>query len=149
MKTILLASIAFAFALTACGGDGSPSGTQSSPASDRPTSTGTITIVEPAEGAQVPGPDVAVRVRVDGATIITSGTASRDVQPDTGHVHVLLKDLSGGGGGEGRTLTLLAGAEYTIEDLQPGRYIVTVEFAAADHGSFDPRVKDAVTITVT
>ena len=80
-----------------------------------------------------------VRVAVAGATVLTTGAASRDVRPDTGHVHLAV---------DGTTVTLLAGLTYDIKDLTPGNHILQAEFAAADHGYFDPRVLATATFTV-
>lgn len=129
--------------LTACGGDsgaagGSPTPSPTAPLGERPASTAELTIVEPRFGATVEGPDVDVVVEVEGATVLEE--ASRDLRPDTGHIHVLVND---------RVDTLLAGERYTIAGLDPGEYIIKVEFAAADHGSFSPPVIEIVRVTVT
>ncbi|MFN2613234.1 MAG: hypothetical protein ABR552_00250 [Actinomycetota bacterium] len=62
------------------------------------------------------------------------------VTPDTGHVHVSM---------DGRLLTLYAGSSYTIPSVPPGSHLIQAEFVEANHTPFNPRVLDAVTITVT
>lgn len=128
-----------AVALTACGGGGGAA-PSASPAAERPTSTGTIRILQPGPGAVIEGTSMTVKVKVDGATVLTTGEASKDVQPDTGHVHLAL---------DGQTVTLLAGLQYELKDLTPGQHILQAEFAAADHGYFNPRVLATTTFTVT
>jgi hypothetical protein len=53
------------------------------------------------------------------------------VRPDQGHVHVLV---------DGQ----LAAMNYTLDGklpaLTPGQHVIRVEFVAADHLPFDPRV---------
>ena len=146
-KTVIFGvGMAVAAVLTACGGGGSDAGASPTPSeasptpsnAQRPTSTAELTILEPKLGATVPGPNVDIVVQIQGATLL--GEASRDLRPDTGHIHVSVND---------RVDTLLAGERYTIEDLDPGQYIIKVEFAAADHGSFSPPVIETVKITVT
>ncbi|MGH2829988.1 MAG: hypothetical protein ACRDJM_05845 [Actinomycetota bacterium] len=140
MRRILLASALAGLTLAACGGgDGTPSAASSSPARARPTSTGTISVVHPQPGAVINGTTMRVRVQVTGARVLVSGKASRDVRPDTGHVHLAL---------DGKTVTLLAGLEYEIKDLTPGQHILQAEFAAADHGPFNPRVLATATFSV-
>src|SRR5687768_10032696 len=56
--------------------------------SRRPSSTGTITVLEPRAGATVAVGDVTVRIDLEGATI--SEVVSTDLTPDEGHIHVAL-----------------------------------------------------------
>lgn len=135
--TRLLAVLALA-ALAACGGDdpkATPTGT--STPSPRPSSTATLSIVQPASGQVVEGSTLLVKVKVEGATVLEE--ASRDVRPDTGHVHIAL---------DGETVTLLAGLEYQLTGLKPGQHLLEASFAAADHGPFQPPVVTTVTFTV-
>lgn len=134
------ATLLLVYGLTACGGAGGGATPSASPTAQRPTSTGTIRILQPSPGEVVDGTTLTVKVKVDGATVLTSGEASKDIRPDTGHVHLAL---------DGQTVTLLAGLEYELTDLTPGQHILQAEFAAADHGYFDPRVLATTTFTVT
>ena len=110
--------------------------TPSASVESRPTSTGSITVLEPTPGEQVPVGDLTVRVDLQGATIAEEATV--DLRADTGHIHVAL---------DGQTLTLLAGLTYVVEDVGPGSHILNVEFAANDHGPFDPPVIVVVPFT--
>jgi hypothetical protein len=92
---------------------------------ERPSSTGTIKIVDPQPGQTISGTAYKVRVEVTGATVLQQ--ASTDIRPDTGHVHLAL---------DGKTVTLLAGVEFELQGLTPGDHLLQAEFAAADHGPF-------------
>jgi hypothetical protein len=125
---------------TACGdsdGGGSDDTGSTAATGPRPTSTGTLTIVSPKNGAVVHGTSVAVRVDLEGATIVPQTT--KDVQPDEGHLHVYLDD---------DLISMTEGTEQRIDDLAPGVHRVQVEFVAADHAPFDPRVTAAATFDV-
>lgn len=128
--TLLLAGIA-------CGSGGTTD-PASSPAPERPASTATLRIVQPQPGTAVKGTTLAVKVEVTGARVLKE--ASTDLRPDTGHVHLAV---------DGKTVTLLAGLEYELTDLTPGQHLLQAEFAAADHGPFNPRVLATATFTVT
>lgn len=136
----MLAAVAM-IALAACGdggnGPGGSSPTNSPTPNARPSSTGTISIVQPASGQVVEGSTLLVKVKIDGATVLEE--ASRDIRPDTGHVHLAL---------DGETVTLLAGLEYELKDLKSGQHLLKATFAAADHGDFNPPVVTTVTFTV-
>lgn len=134
------ASIILLLTVAACGGDNVSTKVKNpTPSAARPRSTGTITILQPASGALVKGPTMKVKVSVTGARVLLASEVSRDIKPDTGHVHLAL---------DGKTVTLLAGLEYEIKDLTPGSHILQAEFAAADHGPFNPRVLATATFTV-
>jgi len=127
-------------AMVACGGgsvrpNASPS--SSTPTSSRISSTAVLKILEPQPGAVVKGSSLTVKVEVTGATILSA--ASTDIRPDTGHVHLAV---------DGITKTLLARTSYTLTGLTPGSHLLQAEFAAADHGPFNPRVIVTVTFTV-
>jgi hypothetical protein len=140
MRGTKVIALSVLLALAACGGGDEPSAlaSSSSAARARPASTGKLSILEPKFGATIRGPNVTVRVKLTGARLIKA--ASREITPDTGHVHVVI---------DGKTATLLAGLEYTLKDVEPGEHLIRAEFAAADHGSFDPPVLADVRITVT
>lgn len=119
--------------VTSCGND-RPADT----GGERPSSTATISIVQPEAGTTVAGPDVTFRVDLQGGEIIPE--ASRNLRPDTGHVHLKLN---------GRLVSHTYGTEQVIEGVEPGEYILEAEFVAADHGPFNPRVITQTTFTVT
>lgn len=131
-------TIVLLLALAACGGDGTPAGTAASGTpSPRPSSTATLTIVSPTPGQVVTGTTHTVKLKLEGARLLEQ--ASRNLTPDTGHVHIAL---------DGTTLTFLAGLEYQMTDLKPGAHLLEASFAAADHGAFNPPVVTTVTFTV-
>jgi hypothetical protein len=128
-----MAAVGLAVVLAACGGqapDGSGGG-------DRPSSTGRIRIVQPEPGEVVPAGQVVVEVELTGATLAEE--ASTQVEPDEGHIHVSV---------DGETITLLGGLREEVPGLEPGTHLLEVEFAANDHGPFEPPVIETVTFTV-
>ncbi len=72
---------------------------------------------------------VHVVVDLEGATIVQQ--ASTDIRPDEGHLHLLL---------DGELLSMTAALELDIPDVELGDHLLQVEFVAADHAPFDPRV---------
>jgi hypothetical protein len=125
------AAIALILVTSACasGGpaaDGSPSPPSASP---RPSSTAELGIVAPKNGATVEGPNVKLRISLQGGKIVKQ--TSTDLSPDRGHIHVLL---------DGKLISMTYGLEQRIPDLSPGPHRVEVEFVATDHAPFDPRV---------
>jgi hypothetical protein len=128
----------------ACGGSGdtasSTLGTLSPP--KRPSSTGRLAILSPRPGSVYAPTSVPVRVELTGARLLLQSSAA--VTRDTGHIHLEL---------DGETITLLAGLEADVvqilgKPLEPGPHLLQVEFAAADHLPFNPRVIVAVPFTV-
>lgn len=127
-----------AVALAACGGDSEgASGGANGSTGDRPSSTARLSIVSPEVGEVVRGSTVDLRLRLEDATIVP-GT-STDIQPDEGHLHVLL---------DGSLISMTEGLEQDITDVQPGAHRIQVEFVATDHAPFDPRVISVVAFEV-
>jgi hypothetical protein len=102
----------------------------------RPSSTAEIEILSPQPGEVIEGGRVQVEVGLTGAELLPRATT--ELAPDEGHMHIAL---------DGETIDILAGLKETI-DVEPGTHLVEVEFAAGDHGPFDPRVVQSVTFTV-
>lgn len=144
MRKLVTATIAAVLSLSACGGD-SDAGNGSArptPVATRPPSTAKLTIVEPESGAVVDGNIVRVRLELTGAKLIKE--VSTELHQDEGHVHIRL---------DGKTLTLLGDLDENLADLvgEPlpsGPHLLEVEFVAADHGLFDPRIVASVPFTV-
>jgi hypothetical protein len=132
---IAAAALAAALVATACGSNGDPPDSTTGPAV-RPSSTASISIVEPQPGETVAGGTVTVRVELEGARLVRE--VSTNLQPDEGHIHVRL---------DGETITILGGLTETIPDVEPGQHVLEVEFVAADHGFFDPRVVEVVSFS--
>ena len=125
------------------GGDPAPSEpatTQPSPAiaQERPASTGEVTIVNPENGERISGDTAQLEIDLQGAEIVDQ--TSTELQPDEGHLHVVL---------DGKLVSMTSGASQLLQGLTPGEHLLQVEFVANDHAPFDPRVLAAVTFEVT
>jgi Family of unknown function (DUF6130) len=125
----------------ACTSDPAPpdgsGATSVSPAADRPSSTASIEIVSPKQGEVVHGSSAELNVKLTGGEIVQQ--TSTDLQPDQGHLHVIVDD---------HLVTMTASTETQLSDLTPGTHILQVEFVANDHAPFDPRVIAKVTFEV-
>ena len=130
----LLAAAALTL-LTACSGSDDPSPPPPSPtASPRIASTAKVTIIEPTEGTVIQGTEVRVRITLEGGKLVPQ--VSTNLKPDEGHIHLLL---------DGRVVQFLGSLDETIKDVPKGQHVLQVEFVAADHGPFSPRILAAVT----
>jgi hypothetical protein len=101
----------------------------------RPPSAARLTIMEPGSGEVISGDTFPIEIELEGATVIDA--TSTDLRPDTGHIHVSL---------DGRVLSMTYGVDETFDasGLAPGPHVVEVEFVAADHLPFEPRVIERV-----
>jgi len=138
-----VAAVALMLAVAACGGDpapGDPTATQAPPsiAQDRPVSTGELEIVSPENGQRISGDTAQLEIDLQGADVVDQ--TSTDLQPDEGHLHVVL---------DGKLVSMTSGTSQPLQGLSPGEHLVQVEFVANDHAPFDPRVLAAVTFEVT
>jgi len=125
--------------LGACGSDaGSEPPTPSSSLSviPRPASTAKVTVLSPTNGETVQAGSVPLRVDLTGAELVPA--ASTDLQPDEGHLHVILDD---------ELLDMTSDLRGTLPDVSPGNHLLRIEFVASDHAPFDPRVVADVTFT--
>jgi hypothetical protein len=125
--------------LAGCGGGDANVQPTPTAANTRPASTGKLTVLEPSFGEVVKGPSVTVKVKLENARVLKPGKGTLRLEPDTGHIHVAL---------DGETLTLTAGLMYTIDEVESGEHLLRVEFAANDHGAFNPPVLTDVRFTV-
>ena len=131
-RTTIVGLVMAAALLAACTSDPAPpdaSGTAVSPAADRPSSTASIAIVSPKQDEVVRGSTTELKVKLTGGEIVPQ--TSTDLQPDQGHLHVIVDD---------HLVTMTASTDTTLTDLTPGTHILQVEFVANDHAPFDPRV---------
>lgn len=125
---MLIASIA-----ASCSADGSTSAATS----PRPASPAKLTIVSPTDGEQIHGSTVHVAVDLTGAEIVQ--TTSTNVVPTEGHLHVSL---------DGEIVAMNFGLTDDVPNVTPGPHVLQVEFVAADHLPFDPRLIAQTTFEV-
>lgn len=109
-----------------------------------------VTVVEPADGSTVPGPDVTVRLAVTGLDIVLAG----DTTPGTGHHHLYL-DTELAPAGEpipsvpGSVVHMGDGSsEYTFEDVEPGEHTLIAVVGDGLHVPLQPWVVDTVSFVV-
>jgi hypothetical protein len=125
----------------ACGSNepagGSTSAATSTSAGPRPSSTAELSVLSPRDGQVIDGDAVDLRLRLQGAKLVPATTT--DLQPDEGHMHVILDD---------QLISMTSGLRQEIPDVAPGEHLLKVEFVANDHAPFDPRVIAAVAFRV-
>jgi hypothetical protein len=102
----------------------------------RLSSTANVSILEPATGAVIQGSEVRVRIALTGGRVVEQ--VSTNLKPDEGHIHLLL---------DGKVVQLLGSLDETLKDVSKGPHLLQVEFVAADHGPFSPRVLAALSFT--
>lgn len=137
IRRLVPLAIAVSLIAASCGGGDSDAPGPTLSTIPRLSSTAELTILAPENGAVVRGSVVYLRVEVDGARIVPQTTTA--VAPDEGHLHVLLDD---------RLISMTEGLEQSIQQVAPGLHRLTVEFVAADHAPFDPRVVAVVAFEV-
>jgi hypothetical protein len=106
------------------------------PAATRPSSTATLSIVKPMDGAHVSGSQLEVALKLNGGQIVSASTTQ--LTPVTGHIHLSV---------DGRLVSMTYGLLQPIDlrGLSPGTHTILAEFVAADHAPFNPRVTAAAT----
>jgi len=150
MKLALTVSLMMTpFFLMACGGDARDAGSDA-PAATEQAPVGTVTILEPADGSEVEGPTVTVRLAVSGFPIVIAG----DMTPGTGHHHLYLDaDLTPASEPvptvPGSIIHMGDGsAVYTFENVAPGEHRLIAVVADGAHFPLQPWVVDTVTFRV-
>ena len=124
-----LLAAALGLALAACsGGDGGSAAT-ATPAAARPSSPAKLTIVSPRNGQTVSEDRPQLLLGLKGGKIVSQTTTR--VQGDEGHIHLYV---------DGKLVAMNYGLRQRLPQLPPGQHVVQVEFVAADHAPFDPRV---------
>jgi hypothetical protein len=130
---VLLSVAALALGLAACsGGDGGGSdapATTAVAAAPRPSSPARLTITTPRNGQTVRQDRPELRLELDGGKIISQTTTR--VRGDEGHIHLLV---------DGKLVDMNYGLRQRLPALPPGQHVVHVEFVAADHAPFEPRI---------
>jgi hypothetical protein len=132
--------VAGAVLLAACstgGGAATVDSTMPAPIGPRPSSPAVLKIVSPKNGETVPAGGTMLEVSLTGATL--TPVTSQNISPDEGHLHVSVDD---------RLISMTSGLRQELPELQPGRHVIQVEFVAADHLPFDPRVLTRVEFEV-
>jgi hypothetical protein len=110
------------------GGSGGPA-TTAPAAADRPSSQAKLTIRSPRNGQTVTQQRPELRLGLDGGRIVDQTTTR--IQGDEGHIHLHV---------DGKLVDMNYGLRQRLPQLPPGQHVVQVEFVAADHAPFDPRV---------
>jgi hypothetical protein len=128
-------TLALALVAAACGGGGNDGPTPTA----RPSSPATVTIESPTNGQSFKaGTEIPVHVQLTGAKIVKQTT--KNISPTTGHLHLLVDNA---------VVSMNYATTETLKGVKPGMHVMKVEFVAADHLPFDPRVISAVTFEVT
>jgi hypothetical protein len=136
------AVLAAVLGLAACSGGGgggsAAAASTSTAAAERPSSPAKLTILTPHNGQTVRQTRPEVRLKLTGAKIISRTTTN--IQGDEGHIHLLV---------DGKLVTMNYGLNQRLPQLTPGQHVVQVEFVAADHAPFEPRVLTQAAFVVT
>ncbi|MFH1763875.1 MAG: DUF4399 domain-containing protein [Gemmatimonadota bacterium] len=127
--------------LAACGGE---------EAAEAPAAQGTVTILEPANGATVDGPNLRVVLDISGMEIRPAG----DMTPHSGHHHLYLDhELTDPTQPipaiPGQVIHMGDGSsEYVFEGVGPGEHRIIAVVGDYVHMPLQPWVVDTVFVTV-
>lgn len=122
--------------LAACGAPAASQTAGGLSTAARPSSPAVVKILEPKANAKVTGTSVHVVVSLEHAHIVSVTTTS--IRPDEGHLHLYVNNV-------------LTSMNYALDQtlpVHPGTYALKVEFVAADHAPFNPRVVSPVVVFV-
>lgn len=147
--TRFAAVAAMAVALAGCGGDSGDRSQDAAPEADAAPAPGTVTIVQPADGAELEAGPVLVVMETTGLEIVAAGV----MDAGTGHHHLIVD------GDVDWELPIpndpgvhyhmgLAQTEFTLEDLAPGEHRIIAVVADGVHIPLDPPVSDTITVVV-
>jgi len=127
---VLAAALLLVVALAGCSGaEPQPADATGTTLGARPSSPAQLSIRSPRNGQAVKGDEVVLKVDLADARIVDATTTR--IRPDQGHVHVTV---------DGRLVAMNYNLDGKLPTLPPGTHVVRVEFVAADHLPFDPRV---------
>ena len=126
---VLLAAAALALAACSGGAGGSAAPAATTVAAARPSSPAKLTIETPRNGQTVRQDRPEVHLNLVGAKIVSQTTTH--IQGDEGHIHLIV---------DGRLVNMNYGLSQRLPQLTPGQHVLQVEFVAADHAPFEPRV---------
>jgi Domain of unknown function (DUF4399) len=94
-----------------------------------------VTIASPADGADVPANEpFDVEAKVTGGRV---STAAQSTDPRVGHLHVFV---------DNQLISMPTSTTQQLK-LDPGQHTIVVEFTAADHRSYKPRITDSIKVT--
>lgn len=147
--TRFAAVAAMAVALAGCGGDSGDQSQDAAPEADAAPTPGTVTIVQPADGAELEAGPVLVVMETTGLEIVAAGV----MDAGTGHHHLIVD------GDVDWELPIpndpgvhyhmgLAQTEFTLEDLAPGEHRIIAVVADGVHIPLDPPVSDTITVVI-
>ena len=142
---VAMISVAF----VGCGGDAGDQSQEAAPEAEATPQPGTVTIVQPADGAELDAGSVLVVMEVSGLEIMAAG----NMDPGTGHHHLIVDadvdwalPIPNDPGvhfhmGQAQT-------EFTLEGLAPGEHRIIAVVADGVHIPLDPPVSDTITVVV-
>ena len=130
--------LAAALGLAACSGGGGSAQPAATTAATRPSSPAKLTIETPRNGQTVHQDRPEVRLELVGAKIVNQTTTR--IQGDQGHIHLVV---------DGKLVNMNYGLSQRLPELPPGQHVLQVEFVAADHAPFEPRVLTQAAFQVT
>jgi hypothetical protein len=144
MKNVLSLLTLSVLGLAACGG------AEEAAEESMPAGSATVTILEPANGTTVTGPNIVVRLSTTGVPIVPAG----DMTPGTGHHHLYLDADVASMTAPVPTVpgSIIhmgnAASEYTFEGVAPGQHRLIAVVADGVHVPLSPAVMDTVVFTV-
>ena len=120
-------------------------------AMEAPMSSGSVTITQPMDGAEVAGPNVEVVFETQGLAVVEAGV----MDPGTGHHHIFLDvdvtpmDEVIPAGVDGIIHKGDGTSVHLLEGVAPGSHRIIAVLADGMHVPLDPPVVDTVMFTVT
>jgi hypothetical protein len=126
---VVLAVAALGLAACSSGDGGSAQPAATTAVAARPSSPAKLTIETPHNGQTVRQTRPEVRLELTGARIVNQTTTR--IQGSEGHIHLLV---------DGKLVTMNYGLRQRLPQLPAGQHVVQVEFVAADHAPFEPRI---------
>jgi hypothetical protein len=94
----------------------------------RPSTTATLDVVSPTEGQRFPNSAVPIRVDVNGGSLAAASV--NKLQPGKGHLQISID----------RILVTRASNPVQVVQVGDGDHVISVEYVAADHLPFCPKV---------
>ncbi|MDQ3877445.1 MAG: DUF4399 domain-containing protein [Actinomycetota bacterium] len=142
LKRLIVGLVLTIVLVTACGSGDSNDGTRAGAGSTpRPSSPARLTIVTPQNGAVVKGPDVPMKLELDGGKVVQpmGNMSGMEIDPREGHIHITV---------DGQLISMNYGLHEPLKNLSAGTHTLRAEFVATDHMPFDPPVFQEIAFTV-